>query len=270
MARMLTGMNLMVVAAGVALGQSNAESRFEVASIKPSDPAARGRRISVNPGGRFTTMNASLKSLIQDAYDVRGFMISGGPAWLDSQGYDIEAKGEALSVSEDVLRKMTDEQRKPFMELLRSRLRTLLMERFQLRVHWETKELPVYGLVIAKNGVKIQAAKDDGTPRESMNVRADNGQVQIIGKGATLGPLTKSLADLVGRPVLDKTGLTGSFDFTISYTSDLAQQPPGAGDGTEGPSLFTALQEQLGLRLDAQKGPVEILVIDSAERASAN
>jgi uncharacterized protein (TIGR03435 family) len=270
MTRVRTAMNLIVFAAGMAFGQSNAESRFEVASIKPSDPTARGRRISVTPGGRFTTMNASLKSLIQDAYDVRGFMISGGPAWLDTQGYDIEAKGEALSVSEEVLRKMTDEQRKPFMELLRSRLRTLLMERFQLRVHWETKELPVYGLVIAKNGAKLQAAKDDGTPKESMNVSANDGQVQITARGATLGPLTKALADLVGRPVLDKTGLTGSFDFTVRYTSDLGQQAPGAGDGTECPSIFTALQEQIGLRLEGQRGPVEVLVIDGAEHASEN
>jgi uncharacterized protein (TIGR03435 family) len=271
MTRMFLTMGLIVFAACTVRGQSAAPSRFEVASIKPSDPAAtRGARISMTPGGRFSTTNASLKSLIQAAYDVRSFLISGGPAWLDTQGYDIEAKGEALTVSADALGKMTEEQRRPFEELFRERLRTLLMDRFQLKVHWETKDLPVYGLIVAKNGPRLQAAKADGTPRESINVRADAGQTQITARGATLSPLTKTLADLVGRTVLDKTGLTGSFDFTVNFTSDLGQQPPGGGDPADGPSLFTAVQEQLGLKLDAQRGPVEVLVIDSAERASQN
>jgi uncharacterized protein (TIGR03435 family) len=263
MTRAFAGLNLIVIAVCSAQGQSN--TAFEAASIRPSDPTATGQRISGTPGGLFRATNATLKSLIENAYDVRGFLIFGGPAWLDTQGYDIEARGEALPVSTDILAKMTDEQRKPYMELFNRRLRTLLMERFQLRVHRETKELPVYALIVAKNGPKLQAAIDDGGPRERMNVKADAGQVQITARSATLGPFTKTLADLVGRPVLDKTGLTGSFDFTIIYSSDLGTPRT---DG--GPSLFTALQEQLGLKLDSQKGPVEVLIIDGAEKASEN
>jgi uncharacterized protein (TIGR03435 family) len=283
MARIFAGGSLIVFAACCTFGQSAAASpesktAFEVASIKPSDPTARGTRVSVTPGGRFTTMNATLKSLIREAYDVRESLISGGPSWVGTQGYDIEAKGAELGVTEDALRKMTEEQRKPYTDQLRLRLRTLLTDRFQLRVHWETKELPLYELVIAKNGPKFPAAKTDN-PNLGLSVRGEAGQATITGNRMPLSVLARTLADSVGRPVLDKTGLTGEFDFKMTYAPDPMQQLAGPKDGgadrpapaaSDGPSLFTALQEQLGLRLEAQRGPVEVLVIDSAEHASAN
>jgi uncharacterized protein (TIGR03435 family) len=216
--------------------------------------------------------------LIQDAYDVRGFLISGGPAWLDTKGYDIEARGADLGITDDDLRKMTEEQRQPFQALLRQRVRTLLADRFQLKVHWETRQLPVYALVVAKSGPRVQPAKSD-TPAPGLSVRGDGGQMTITGNRMPLGALARTLADSVGRPVLDKTGLTGEFDFRMTYAPDPMQQPAAAKDGgpdrpapvaADGPSLFTALQEQLGLKLDAQRGPVEVLVIDSVDHASEN
>ena len=276
MTRIFVGGSMIVFAACCTFGQS--ATAFEVASIKPSDPTTRGSRISVTPGGRFTTINATVKMLIQSAYDVRGFLISGGPAWLDTQGYDIEARGADMGITDDDLRKMTEEQRQPFMNLLRQRVRTLLMERFQLKVHWETKELPVYALVVSKNGPKVQPAKSDN-PAQGLSVRGDAGQMTITGNSMSMASLVHALADSVGRPVLDKTELKGNYDFKMTYAPDPMQQPAKPKDGgpdrpapadADGPSLFTALQEQLGLKLVAQTDPVDVLVIDHVEQPSEN
>ncbi len=131
MTRMFTTMNLIVFAACTALGQSAAASAgFEVASIKPSDPAARGMQLSVSPDG-FTAKNVTVKGLIEDAYDVRDFQVSGGPGWMNTEKYDIVAKGNGIGVSEDNIVKMTDEQRKLIQKQLLMKLQALLADRFQ-------------------------------------------------------------------------------------------------------------------------------------------
>ena len=272
MTRAFAFMNLIVLATGIALCQS-----FDVASVKPSDPQARGVQMGLSPGGLFTARNITLKALIQEAWDVRDFQISGGPGWLDTERYDITAKGDGPGVSEDEMRKMPEAQRNKLQEELLMKVRTLLADRFQLKVHRETKELPVYALIVAKGGPKIQPLTEDGSPGGGLSMRRGGAGTEITGNRVPLAYLVHLLSDQVGRTVLDETGLKGSYDFKMSFAPDRGpgQQPPGAGDDrqlpeSDGPSIFTAVQEQLGLKLDAQKGPVEVLVSDSAQKASAN
>jgi bla regulator protein blaR1 len=263
---------LIALAVSVAFAQTAAPpSGFEVVSVKPSDPSATGMQIGVSPGGVFDAKNVTLKALIRQAYDVRDFQISPNPAWrdngwFDSARYDIIAKGNTAAVSEDDLRKMTDAQRNAFRDQLTAKVRILLADRFQLKVHKETKEMPVYALTVAKNGPKFQPSANDDVTRTGLNIhRGDTGKSEITATRIPVAVLVKTLSDQVGRTVLDQTGLQGNYDFKLTFTPDMGQPSE-----TDGPSIFTALQEQLGLRLDSQKGPVEVLVIDNAQRASEN
>ena len=174
----------------------------------------------------------------------------------------------------DDFSKMTDEQRKTNREQIAERLRALLADRFQLVVHKETKEQPIYALMPAKNGPKLQEAKELG-PRQGMNM--NRGRLQ--GWAAPMEMLGQVLSNTMERPVVDKTGLTGKYDFILEWTPDigagggvagLGDAPNAPPPGSSGPTIFTALQEQLGLRLESQKGPVEMIVIDRAEKPSEN
>jgi len=277
MQRTITGMALVVMAAGGLWGQAAAPLTFEVASIKPAAPDARGTMIRMMPGGALTVTNATLRMLLTLAYDVRDFQISGGPGWVGSERYDINAKAERSATAEPVQedpRNMTDAQRKTNQEQMRQRLQALLAERFQLAIHRETKEAPVYALVVGKNGPKIQESKEGG-PRLMM------GRGQLNGQGALMEMLANILSNQLGRPVLDKTGLQGKYDFKLEFTPDPGQAAGpfgGLGPGPDappppdpnGPSIFAAIQEQLGLRLESTKGAVEMIVIDRVEKSSEN
>lgn len=251
---------------------------FEVASIKLSSPAGGGTQIGVSPGGMFTARNVTVRTLIQQAYDLRDFQVSGGPGWLDAQLYDIVAKGNGAAVSDDEIRKMTAEQRKAFKAQFLLKLQMLLADRFLLKVHRETKELPIYALIVAKSGPKIKSA--GGEPAlGGLTVRGgDAGQTVITGNSVPMAALARLLSTRVGRAVVEMTNLKGDYDFKMSFTPDMGPLPGSSGDGTDqptvvdtgGPSIFTALQEQLGLRLEAQKGPVEVVVIDSVQKVSEN
>jgi uncharacterized protein (TIGR03435 family) len=259
---------LIALAVSIAFAQT---AGFDVASIKPSDPAATGMQIGISPGGVFTAKNVTLKALVRQAYDVLDFQISPNPAWRDNgwfdmAHYDIIAKGNTPAVSEEDLRQMTDAQRNDFRDQLTAKVRILLADRFQLKAHKETKEMPVYALTVAKNGLKFQPAANTDVTRTGLRIRrGDTGKPEITGTRIPMEVLTKTLSDQVGRTVIDQTGLQGNYDFKLTFTPDMGQSAE-----TDGPSIFTALQEQLGLRLDSQKGPVEVLVIDSAQRASEN
>jgi uncharacterized protein (TIGR03435 family) len=271
---------------------------FEVASIKPSDPKVQGVTIRNGPGGGLNITGATLKLLIEQAYDVRDFQILGGPGWINSDRYDIAAKAEpGVNRPAPDPRNLTD-QRKA-MEQQRERLRALLADRFRLKIRRETKELPVYALTLAKGGPKLKESSLD-TPATGPN--GDKGPQgfrgpfmrmgpgQIIGQSASLDFLVQVLSRQLGRTVLDKTGLKGAYDFTLEWTPDPAQGlGPGFGGPGEpsvgkdlprpenpapaepnGPSLFAALQEQLGLKLESQRGSVEVIVIESVEKPSEN
>jgi uncharacterized protein (TIGR03435 family) len=265
---------------------------FEVASIKPNRSADAHFWISFDPA-RFRVTGTTTKQLIGLAYNMKDFQISGGAGWISSEKYDIDAKLEdpvADSVGED-FQKLPPDQRRKQMGLMLQSVQSLLADRFKLKVSRETKELPVYALVVAKSGPKLQEAKPgdtypngikgpDGIARPGM-MRAGRGQ--LAGQAIPMGSLIMMLSQQLARPVLDQTGLKGKYDIALQWSPD--QSPAGMVQGpdsgklgpenvpppdTSGPSLFTAIQEQLGLKLESTKGPVEVIVIDHIERPSEN
>jgi uncharacterized protein (TIGR03435 family) len=274
-----------------------AQETFEVASIKPSDPNERRIGIGIGPGGMVNMTGVNLKLLIQQAYDVREFQISGAPSWAGNERYDITAKAaEGTDSLPAEPSKITDAQLKTAQEKRRQRLQALLADRFQLKVHHDSKELPVYALVAAKGGPKFQEAKVPDTPPPdsgpkrgfgpgSRGMRMSPGNLEAY--SVPLSMLVQNLSQQLGRTVLDQTGLKGMYDFKLSWTPDPAMAagafggPGGPGPlppdvklppppDPNGPTLFTAVQEQLGLKLESTKGPVDIIVVDHAEKPSEN
>lgn len=262
---------------------------FEVASVKPSHSSDNRRGIWINPG-RFTVENASLKSIIMFAYDAKSdSQISGGPDWIKSETFNIDAKEDEAQAAE--LQKFPPEERDKRLRLM---VQSLLAERFHLKVSRQTKELPVYALVVAKGGPKL--TKSAAPPPSSDGQEAPSGQrpvrrgIRLSGRGdlsgmdAPIGMLAEVLSrqrEAGGRVIIDKTGLTGNYDWTLHWTpespaplfkgADNASTPDNTpAPDTTGPTLFTALEEQLGLRLESQKGAVDTLVIDSVEKPSEN
>ncbi|HLK66896.1 MAG TPA: TIGR03435 family protein [Bryobacteraceae bacterium] len=237
-------------------GQQSAVSNsqaFEVASVKPAKPGVRGYAIQPVPGG-LKVVNASLRMIIAEAWHLYDFQVLGGPKWLDEDRFDIDAKAAGGT--------------QPTKGQLREMLQRLLAERFGVGSHRESRMLPVYVLEVAKGGSKMRRSNDEGDPYFRLLQRR-----QITAERAELSLLTVTLSELLGRPVLDKTGLEGKFAYKLEWTPDATQvrssdQPVGDNDNI--PSLSSAVQEQLGLRLSSQKGPVEILVVDRAEKPSAN
>jgi uncharacterized protein (TIGR03435 family) len=255
-----------ILAAGTlvhAQTQSAPRPAFEVASIKPGDPNSQMFRIGSMPGGRFAANNASLKLLIQTAYDVRSHQISGGPNWLDSAKFDIEAKSDSAAPIP------AGPAGGPQMRLM---LQSLLEERFKLKLHRESKEEPVYELVVAKGGPKLQQAADS-LKQQQRGLQMRRGQ--LTGTAAPMSILVSQLSQQLGRSVIDKTGLTGQYDFDLKWTPEFGQSQGGPADAgpppdSPGPSIFTALQEQLGLKLESTKSQVDVLVVDHAEQPSEN
>ena len=173
---------------------------------------------------------------------------------------------------------MTDAQMKTTVEQMRQKLQALLADRFQLTIHHETKEQPVYALVIGKNGSKLQESQMKPVDRHRL---MRMGRSELDAEGAAIDMLTSTLSNVLGRPVIDRTGLKGDYDFKLQWTPDPSQSggfggppPPGVEapppPDPNGPSIFTAIQEQLGLRLESQKGPVDLIVIDRVEKLSEN
>jgi uncharacterized protein (TIGR03435 family) len=260
--------------------EPSARPAFDVASIKPAPPGESEIGYRFEPGGRTVVSHFSLGSLMLVGWHILPFRVVGGPTWLYSELYDIEAKADG----------------NPDSSQSRIMLQSLLAERFHLVVHRETRELPMYALVTAKKGARpaaglVRAKEGDCTPpsqdfpqppleagkpaycivKQQLR-RQDNGapSMQLRGYGVSLSMLARNLASTVYRQVEDDTGIAGNFDISMEYApyneNDLLAQKPDTGV----PSLFTALQEQLGLRLEARKGPVEVFVIDQAEKPSAN
>ena len=204
------------------------------------------------PGGGLRVSNATLKDLIETAYQVRSFQILGGPAWLGAARYDVTATSGTPSDDATVRREV----------------QTLLETRFQLQTHRETRELPEYSLMVEKSGVKPEGLRVTDKARRGINARSG----AMTGEAAPMANLALVLSRQLGRPVVNNTGLAGNYDFSLQWTPDLSPAAPGDQTVTDspGPSLFTALREQLGLRLETTKGPVEVIVIDRAERPSEN
>jgi len=230
---------------------------FEVASVKPRPFTPGGMKMTFRHGTLSVDI-AALRQIIGAAYAIQRVRVQGGPSWLDTEQYVIAAKAGSVDASWDQARTM---------------LQTLLADRFKLAVHRETKELDVYSLVIGKNGSKLQEAKED-EKTDTTQGRTQSG-VQMTFQKMPIGGLVNTVANILGSPVLDKTGLKGFYDFKLEWTPDGSQVRRPGNDGLtqpvdSAPDLFGALQEQLGLKLEKKKGPGEVMVVDHAERASEN
>jgi len=238
-----------VIAAAMQVSAA-AQFSFEVASIRPNNSGSGSSGTSINEGGRFIATNVTLKSLLIRAYKLQEYQLTGGPPWLGTDHYDISAKPEDKASEDEVL----------------EMIKMLLAERFKLKVHHETRELPVYVLLVGKNGPKLKANTDGGTNNSSKTFRG-----KITGQNLPLEMIVMLLSNQLDRPVVDKTGLAGKFDLQLEWSAE-ASRPTAEGVGTDasGPSMFTAVQEQLGLRLEATRGPVDLIVIDALERPSDN
>jgi len=265
-------------------GASADNATFEVASVKPNKSGDGRVMLAMPPTGRFTATNVPVRLLVQNSYGLQPFQIVGGPNWIASDRFDITAKAPD-GFSPDQLRPM---------------VRNLLADRFKLKAHMETREMPTYALVAAradgKLGPKLTPAKTDceaargrraggpppAPPQPGEHVECGffigNGTMNAGGMGMV--ELARSLSGFVNRVVSDKTGLSGKYDFQLTYTPEgrgLPGVPVGPPVGADAPpadpngaSIFTALQEQLGLKLDSQKGMVDVLVIDSIEQPTAD
>jgi uncharacterized protein (TIGR03435 family) len=256
-------------------GYGQSAPRFEVASVKPNPSPALRHVLRPPAANRLSTRNAPLRLLIQNAYGVQTFQISGGPGWIDSAGYDIEAKAEG----------------NPGPSQIWLMLQSLLEDRFNLKVHRQTKELPVYVLTAAKSGPMLATPQEgscknaDTTERVGpaplpcgrVGVGAERSGMFLRGAGVDMAEFTKVLSTVVGRTVLDRSGVAGKFDVNLEFAYDemtigipRPSRRPDSGQPPDGPSIMAALQKQLGLKIQPAKGPVEILVIDHVERPSEN
>lgn len=256
---------------------------YEVASIKPNKSGTNMVRLMFTPDGLSAT-NGTLQMLINAAYGVEPNQVSGAPSWANTDRYDVEAKMDSSTI--DDLRKLNEDDRRVARQHM---LQALLAERFKLTLHRETKELPIYELVVAKDGPRFHEAKPGDTYPNG--IKGPDGQSHggtmfmgpegFTAQGIPISNFVQHLKRQLGRNVVDKTGLTGKYDFTLKWTPDESQgamfkRAEGGQPGAEatstpessGPSIFTAIQEQLGLKMESQKGPVEIYVIDHAEKPS--
>jgi len=241
-------LGLLPALAGLTAAQPAAS--FDVASIKlhpepitmSIDPMVRGRTVS----GTAST----LLDLVTNAYGVKYDQVSGGPGWNKSDHYDVSAKSEGEGT-------LTKEQAQQMMQ-------ALLADRFQLKIHRETKEVPIYALVVGKNGPKLKPSTA-GAPGNNF-VRAGATGLHMEATQGTMERLATQLSGTAGRPVIDKTGLTGYYAYTLDWL------PPNqaAASTSDIPDVFTAVQEQLGLKLEPTTGPREMLIIDRAEKPSGN
>jgi uncharacterized protein (TIGR03435 family) len=272
----------------IALSAGAVAPTFEVASIKRSpswsEPTRHPMGVRMESGGRLHAQNAPVMLLIQRAYGVHAFQVVGGPAWIDTDGYNIEAKPE-----HSIDRKQ--------MWLM---LQMLLADRFKLALHRQTRELPVYDLEVAKNGLKLPAPKAAGcvsrppgaTPTLPEPGQTDCGYVagpygttgllHLEGSKVHMADFISKLELVLGRPILDRTEFTRDFSLNLTFTADedTIGLPGYGGPGDPGgtrlpedpdqPNIFAALKEQLGLKLVSAKGPVEVLAIDHVERPTAN
>ncbi len=234
---------------GLCAQSGAAPPEFEAAAVKPvGDPSAKPMDFRVQPGGRLQIMNVTLKHILQQAFSIKAYQMSGGPSWIDADYFDIAAKAESATATREQMMAM---------------LQSLLAARFGLKFHWEEREGNVFTLTVAKNGPKLQAATGDktfvgiyrNTPMELPGVN-----YTISGTKAPMSLIAERIGDMaLSRPVQNRTGIEGEFDFKLNYALD-----------ESGPSIFMAVQDQLGLKLEATKGPIRTLIVDHAEKPAAN
>ncbi len=252
MKRLVGSVGIGVFALCCAFGQTPTPPTFDVATVKPNRTSKGGGNLTASPG-MLTIRNLPLRTIIRAAYDVADYQIS-GPRWLEQERFDIVAKTDA---------KVTGEEKMlPLLQLL-------LADRFHLEMHREPKQRPAYVLMVGTNGPKFEAADAGGTglPFKKASKSSGGG---IHSANLTMPKFAEILSLRLAYPVLDQTGLAGSYRVTLEWAAESKVTKPGKTDkappDTDRPSIFTALRDQMGLRLQARKAPVEIFVIDHIEK----
>jgi len=224
---------------------------FEVATIKPSDPASEIDAFSAN-GRHVSSTNQSLSKILAAAYGVHMKQIVNGPSWLGTDRYDING--------------LADVEGEPSMKQMQEMFAKLLVDRCKLTFHKEKRELSVYVVTVGKSGAKLKASTGDPNGRPDLNSNQHGTQLTMNITNTSMANFAFVMQFFVDRPMVDQTGLEGKYDFSLRWTVDES----GASDPNAAPGLFTAVQEQLGLKLEAVKAPADVLVIDKVERPSAN
>jgi uncharacterized protein (TIGR03435 family) len=234
---------------------------YEVASIKPAQPGERGMARPEPGGQRYRGTNLVLKAYISSAFQLKADQVVGAPAWVDTDRFDIEAQAEKPSS----------------LEQHHLMMRSLLTDRFHLRFHFETREMSLYSLTVDSGGAKLTLhdARNSGDPWIEPSMDAPL-HARWKATSSPMDLLAFRLGSVLDRPVIDQTGLKGEYDFTLAYTMDLPPNLPpnallnGQPIDVTGPSIFQALRQQLGLRLEPRKGPAQAMVIDHVEKPDAN
>jgi uncharacterized protein (TIGR03435 family) len=234
---------LLSVAAAAQTDQP-ARVEFEAASIKPGDPTSPGMSMQTTPGG-LEMHNTNLRNLVLNAFHLNQYQLAGGPKWMDTAKFDVVARYPAGG----------SHGRQGEM------MQTLLKDRFQLEFHRETRTVPAFALVVASGGHHLQEASED----DKQKGHASSGPRKMEGFAMPMSSLVSMLMGPAGAPVVDRTGLTGQYNFTVEYSPE--GTPP---ELEKFPPFLVAVQQQLGLKLEAIKTPLEILVIDRAEKPSEN
>jgi uncharacterized protein (TIGR03435 family) len=260
----------MLLSAGIGWAQTPSRPEFEVASIK-INKIGGGTTFGAGNGGSGGR-NVTLKALMAFAYRIQAYQILGGPSWVSSDRFDIEARAADRNSDPDQLRLM---------------LQSLFEDRFQLRIHREMQLSNVYALVVGKKGSRLKSSLDQISPDvngpSAPGAGPNRGVIRMVagsmtGNAVPLSHVTSLLSNRLDRIVIDKTNLTGRFDLQLQWTPDIEENPlspggdpiPSAPADPSRPSNFVAIQEQLGLKLEPQKAPIEVLIIDHVERPSEN
>jgi uncharacterized protein (TIGR03435 family) len=242
---------------------ADAKPEFAVATIKPSRPDAPRGGYGIR-GQDVTTTNVTVSWMLKLAYNVHANQIAGAPSWIDSERYDTVGR--------------SDTPGEPNRDQMKLMIQKLLVDRFQLRFHTEKKELPVYAMVVAKSGSKLAVSAGDPNAFPGIGFGREPGAISLMGRNTGLNSVANGLqSNILDKPVVDQTGLTGRYDFQLRFTPDAIQlanfgglAPPNAADPNPPPDIFTAFEQQLGLRLQATKALVDVMVIDRIEKPSAN
>jgi uncharacterized protein (TIGR03435 family) len=241
---------------------ADAKPAFEVATIKPSDPASKGQTVTLR-GAEVIATNATVRDLINLAYWLHPKQVGGGPAWMESEKYDMAGKPDAPG--------------QPNVDQMKTMIQKLLADRFQLKYHFEKRDLPAYAVTITKAGAKIIRSQDDPKGLPGFYFGRAAGGTTLTFRNSPMSQVTAILQNFLDKPVVDQSGLSEKYDFTLTFTLDPAQAlrlggaPPAAADNPDAaPDVFAAFQQQLGLKLESTKAPVDVMVIDRVEKPSEN
>ena len=238
--------------------------KFDVVSIKPATTAGEGW---IRPSADGLTFTGAPNRVIRFAYNLLSFQLAGGPDWMRTQNWEIRAKSDSPDPD---FAQLSDGQRQALWDKRMQQLQSMLADRFQFKCHMTQKEMPVYELVVAKGGSKLKESTAEGANRGYISIEGHGLSQHAGGKAVGLDRIALVLSGPTGRMVLDKTGLTGSYDFSLDWTNQAAAGAETAPEASSGASIFTAVEEQLGLKLQPAKGPVPVMVVDQVEKPTEN